>query len=98
MRPLWADWPPGTRVVIRYRRPEGGFADALGDLVRADDERAVVATRRGEVEVPAAAVVVGKPVPPPPPRRAPKGAEGQASLGGESALGGEPHTTRSHGM
>ncbi len=92
MEPLWAGWPVGTRVVIRYRRPEGGFSDALGDLVHADDERAVVATRRGEVEVPAAAAVVGKPVPPPPPRRAPRRPEGQSSLGGE------PHTTRSQGM
>lgn len=69
---LWAEWPVGTRVVIRYRRPEGGFSDALGEIVRADETSAVVLTRRGEVEVPAAAAVVGKPVPPPPPRRAPR--------------------------
>ncbi|WP_324650772.1 hypothetical protein [Georgenia sp. H159] len=72
MRPLWADWPVGTRVVIRYRRPEGGFSDALGDLVSADDAAAVVHTRRGPVRVAAADAVVGKPVPPPPPRRAPR--------------------------
>lgn len=72
VEPLWAGWPIGTRVVIRYRRPEGGFADALGDLVEADDESAVVLTRRGEVRVDAAAAVIGKPVPPPPPRRRPR--------------------------
>jgi len=72
VRPLWAEWPVGTRVVIRYRRPEGGFADALGDLVSADEEFAVVLTRRGEVRVAAEAAIVGKPVPPPPPRRRPR--------------------------
>jgi len=72
MEPLWASWPVGTRVVIRYRRPEGGFADALGDLISADDESAVVVTRRGPVRVAAADAVVGKPVPPPPPRRRPR--------------------------
>ncbi len=70
MRPLWADWPVGTRVVIRYRLPEGGFSDALGDLVSADDATAVVVTRRGPVRVAAEDAVIGKPVPPPPaPRR-----------------------------
>jgi len=72
MATLWADWPVGTRVVIRYRRPEGGFADALGYIVEADDEAAVIDTRRGHVRVAASAAVVGKPVPPPPPRRRPR--------------------------
>lgn len=69
MAPLWSPWPVGTRVVIRYRLPEGGFSDALGDLVAATDETAVVATRRGHVTVTAAAAVTGRRVPPPPPRR-----------------------------
>ena len=67
---LWADWPVGTRVVIRYRVAEGGFSDALGDLVEADEDAAVVLTRRGRVRVAAADAVVGKPVPPPPAPRA----------------------------
>lgn len=62
----------GTRVVIRFRRPEGGFADALGYLVETNDQFAVVDTRRGHVRVAASAAVVGKPVPPPPPRRRPR--------------------------
>lgn len=76
MRPLWADWPVGTRVVIRYRRAEGGFSDALGDLVEADDDSAVVHTRRGPVRVAAADAVLGKPVPPPPAPRARRGEGG----------------------
>ena len=72
---LWESWPIGTRVVIRFRRPEGGFSDALGDLVEADAESAVVLTRRGEVRVTADAAVVGKLVPPPPTRRRPRAPE-----------------------
>ena len=72
MAPLWATWPVGTRVVIRYRRPEGGFSDALGYLIEVDDEAAVVDTRRGLVRVAAADAVVGKTVPPPPPPRRPR--------------------------
>ncbi|MFD1211276.1 hypothetical protein ACFQ36_04390 [Arthrobacter sp. GCM10027362] len=59
---------PGTRVVIRYRI-EGGFTDALGELVRAGPADCVVLTRRGEVAVPLEQVVAARQVPPPPPRR-----------------------------
>lgn len=68
---LWREWPVGTRVVIRYRLPEGGYSDALGELIEADESSAVVATRRGPVRVAADDAVVGKPVPPPPRRRRP---------------------------
>ncbi|MEE6283106.1 putative acetyltransferase [Georgenia sunbinii] len=69
MAALWADWPVGTRVVIRYRLAEGGYSDALGDLLEADEDSALVATRRGPVRVSASDAVVGKKVPPPPPPR-----------------------------
>lgn len=68
--PPWAGWPLGCRVVLRRRLAEGGFSDALGDLVRADAEHAVVRTRRGDVTVAAADVVAAKRVPPPPVRPA----------------------------
>lgn len=68
--PPWTHWPLGCRVVLRRRLPEGGFTDALGDLVQADDVRAVVRTRRGDVTVEAADVVAAKRVPPAPVRRA----------------------------
>ncbi|NKX53740.1 putative acetyltransferase [Arthrobacter mobilis] len=71
MRPsaLLCDLPPGTRVVVRYRI-EGGFTDALGELVHAGPADCVVRTRRGDVTVPLAQVVAAKQVPPAPPRRA----------------------------
>jgi hypothetical protein len=59
---------PGTRVVVRYRI-EGGFTDALGELVQAGPADCVVRTRRGEVSVPLEQVVAAKQVPPAPPRR-----------------------------
>jgi len=59
----------GRRVVVRHRLPDGSASDALGDLVAADEQRLVVATRRGEVEVQRSAVLAAKAVPPAPPRR-----------------------------
>ncbi|MFH5824327.1 hypothetical protein [Georgenia sp. AZ-5] len=61
----WMRWRVGERVVVRYR-VEGGFSDALGDLVEIRPDGVVVRTRRGDVEVPAAVMVTGKRVPPPP--------------------------------
>jgi len=58
----------GTRVVVRYRI-EGGFTDALGELVEAAPDSCVVRTRRGEVSIPMDQVVAAKQVPPPPARR-----------------------------
>ncbi|TNM59695.1 GNAT family N-acetyltransferase [Streptomyces sp. NP160] len=62
----------GRRVVVRHRLPDGSAADALGELVAADGERLVVATRRGEVVVARADVLAAKGVPPAPPRRRPR--------------------------
>jgi len=59
----------GRRVVVRHRLPDGSASDALGDLVAADEQRLVVATRRGEVVVQRSAVLAAKGVPPAPPRR-----------------------------
>ena len=49
------------------------LGDVLGDLVEADAEALVVRTRQGEVRVPRAEIVLGKPVPPPPARRPGRG-------------------------
>jgi hypothetical protein len=65
---LLRDLPLGTRVVVRYRI-EGGFTDALGNLVARDETTCTVETRRGPVVVDLAAVTLAKPVPPPPVRK-----------------------------
>lgn len=57
------------RVVVRFRNSEGSFSDAVGELVRVDDDGVEVATRRGPVEVAAADIALGKRVPPAPARR-----------------------------
>lgn len=57
------------RVVVRYRNSEGSFSDALGELVRVDEQGVEVATKRGLVAVAAADIALGKRVPPAPPRR-----------------------------
>jgi ribosomal protein S18 acetylase RimI-like enzyme len=67
--------PPGTRVVVRHRMavpdPSSGatLTDVVGDLVAADEDVLVLATRRGEVRVPVATVEVVHAVPPRPSRR-----------------------------
>lgn len=74
---LAADLSPadvGSRVVVRRRLPEGGFADVLGDLLAWSSAgtaagELLVRTRRGEVRVPEMAVAGGKRVPPAPLRR-----------------------------
>lgn len=53
----------GRRVVVRFRLPDGALTDALGDLVSGPDPL-VVRTTRGDVTIPADAVVAGKQVPP----------------------------------
>ncbi|MEV7097166.1 ferrous iron transport protein A [Amycolatopsis sp. NPDC051045] len=65
---LLRELPLGTRVVVRYRI-EGGFTDALGDLVARDEVSFTVETRRGSVVVAFDAVSLAKPVPPPPVRK-----------------------------
>ncbi|WP_311836139.1 hypothetical protein [Cellulomonas fimi] len=65
----WLAWPVGVRVVVRRRLAEGGYADVLGELLRADDDGVDVATRRGPVRVDAADIALGKVVPPAAPRR-----------------------------
>ncbi|PFG38751.1 hypothetical protein ATJ97_1238 [Georgenia soli] len=61
----WTSWHVGERVVVRYREADG-LHDALGDLLEVGRDAVVVRTRRGDVRVPAAAMVTGKRVPPPP--------------------------------
>ncbi|MEU4248150.1 ferrous iron transport protein A [Amycolatopsis sp. NPDC026612] len=65
---LLRELPLGTRVVVRYRI-EGGFTDALGDLVARDEDSCTVETRRGRVVVAFSSVTLAKPVPPPPVRK-----------------------------
>ncbi|GLY44254.1 hypothetical protein Amsp01_102770 [Amycolatopsis sp. NBRC 101858] len=65
---LLRELPLGTRVVVRYRI-DGGFTDALGNLVARDDTTCTVDTRRGPVVVDLSAVALAKPVPPPPVRK-----------------------------
>ena len=70
-----ADLRVGSRVVVRHlldaRDPVSGatLTDVVGQLVDADGEFLVVATRRGEVRVPRARVTAAKVVPPAPARR-----------------------------
>lgn len=65
----WQGWPVGVRVVVRRRLAEGGLSDVLGDLLATGPEGVHVRTRRGEVAVAAADIVIGRIVPPPPPPR-----------------------------
>ncbi|WP_336856540.1 hypothetical protein [Sinomonas albida] len=58
----------GTRVVVRHRI-DGGFTDALGELVGLTDAEATIRTRRGDAVVRLKAIVAAKPVPPAPARR-----------------------------
>lgn len=53
----------GMRVVVRHRI-DGGFTDALGPLVSADETMLVVQTRRGLVSIARVDVVAAKEVPP----------------------------------
>ena len=61
----WLSWRVGERVVVRYREADG-LHDALGELLEVGRDAVVVRTRRGDVRVPAPAMITGKQVPPPP--------------------------------
>lgn len=58
---------PGMRVVIRYRSGAQP-TDALGTVVRADDDSVTVDTRRGETTIPTADILLVHEVPPAPQR------------------------------
>lgn len=63
----------GTRVVVRYRLPEGDEAaatDALGYLSATSSTECVIATARGLTTIAFADVIAAKEVPPPPARSA----------------------------
>lgn len=45
------------------------MSDVLGDLLATGPEGVRIRTRRGDVSVPAAEILLGKPVPPAPPAR-----------------------------
>jgi hypothetical protein len=72
----WRSWSPGDRVVVRRLRddlpqphadhPElhaPRHTDVLGELLEVDDGGVLVRTRRGDVRVPAADIVLSKLVP-----------------------------------
>ena len=74
----WRTWTPGVRVVVRRLRDdlpatpaadEPRHTDVLGEVLEVDDDGVLVRTRRGDVRVPAADIVLAKTVPPAPPRR-----------------------------
>jgi hypothetical protein len=67
-RQFLAAAPAGTRVVVRYRI-DGGFTDALGDLLECGESECTVRTRSSDVGIPLDLVVAAKQVPPAPPRR-----------------------------
>ena len=71
---VWRQWPVGVRVVVRRRLAEGGVSDVLGDLLATGPDGVRVRTRRGDVEVPAGDIVVGRTVPPAPAPRNRRGA------------------------
>ncbi|WP_457974221.1 putative acetyltransferase [Arthrobacter sp. D1-17] len=58
----------GTRVVVRYKI-DGGFTDALGDLLGCSPTECTVRTRSADVVILLERVVAAKQVPPPPARR-----------------------------
>lgn len=71
----WRDWSPGIRVVVRRLRDdlpadpapdEPRHTDVLGEVLAVDEDGVLVRTRRGDVQVPAADIVLTKLVPPPP--------------------------------
>ncbi len=63
--PPW-EFEPGTRVVIRYRIPDGRATDAVGWVSAVDATHVVVATKRGLETVARAEIIAAKRVPPPP--------------------------------
>jgi hypothetical protein len=60
----------GTRVVIRYRLPDGRATDALGPLIEAHSTYVVVETKRGAARIERSTILAAKPVPPAPDRKA----------------------------
>lgn len=59
----------GSRVVVRYRLPDGRATDALGILLSADADELVVDGKRGTETIAIADVIAAKEVPPAPVRR-----------------------------
>jgi hypothetical protein len=60
------DFASGTRVVVRYRLPDGRATDALGWVHVSDATHCVIATRRGLETIALADILLAKEVPPPP--------------------------------
>ncbi len=58
--------PLGERVTVRHRLPDGRASDAVGTLTARDATSVTLRTRRGEVRIPLAAVVVHRRVRPTP--------------------------------
>lgn len=71
----WRSWSPGVRVVVRRRRddlPAAGeppYTDVIGEVLAVDDAGVLVRSRRGDIRIPEADIVLAKTVPPAPARR-----------------------------
>ncbi len=80
----WRAWQPGVRVVVRRRIDDAThrYTDVLGDLLQVDPTGVTVATRRGDVRVPADTIALARIVPPAPGRRRARAdGNGPAGLG-----------------
>ncbi|MDR0592637.1 MAG: hypothetical protein LBG60_05130 [Bifidobacteriaceae bacterium] len=58
-QPVWMGFPLGARVTIRRRLPEGGYADTVGTLERAEPGYVEVRHRSGRLRrVEAASIAI----------------------------------------
>jgi hypothetical protein len=57
--------PVGSRVVVRYRTPDGA-TDVLGPLLRISAVDCEVRGRSGDVTIELASIIAAKQIPPPP--------------------------------
>ena len=55
----WLAWQPGERVTVRYRLPDGDH-EAVGTLLRTEPHEIEIRARRGDVTIPASALIVGR--------------------------------------
>ncbi|MDR2565867.1 MAG: hypothetical protein LBC97_07380 [Bifidobacteriaceae bacterium] len=84
--PIWLEWPLGTRVTIRRRLPEGGYADTVGVLEAASPDHVEVRHRSGDLRrIDASVIAIAHRIPGPAGRSARSwlGSSGPAPSGGE---------------
>ena len=54
--PSWLEIPLGTRLTVRCRLAQGGYADSIGYLVKASPDELVLNTRHGQRTIQAAEI------------------------------------------